>query len=503
MVIQTVPQPIVPGGGANFCSGIEAYEMSRPAKSNAYTGISLAFFIINVTLWGLSLFPLWFLRNHTRFHFIRPFFLSLVLCGAQIAFAMVFSLNLIVENLLCRFTLFGIVVAFACFGINYFIRLLIFVIQSQFSRTMAMHKMETGAASEDNARAFSIASSNNESNARSLTPASSFGASLVAICKFILGFIDLADVSFAELFATKGMFRALTLLVFLPALISIFTILGLFPQYRATCSACSIYLELFVAFLATLLFYIVISIRVLFSAWRLKFPDDQGSLQEFSATLVLVFGFMVFAAILMLIDPNRAAYNRQFAFEWLFSVATIMYWYVAIGQQFYAVYKQSRISFTTGHRAKVFNGQESYLEILASDPDAADAFTKFCVGRYAVENLYFAQDVQIYKKLYYDKAPNWRRQKGNYILNTYLIHGGMMEVNISEKMQTAAVSRAQRTLANASADESDLFRVFDEPFDEIVNHVLRGMWQEFSYTFEPVRPSQLSSRAPMRSTLAV
>jgi hypothetical protein len=473
------------GSNQSTCYALEQTIAARPGRSSVYLSISLAFFVISMVIWSLSAVLFIQLRNHPRFRVVRPANLSLLLCFSQVAFAVAMSLNPAITTLPCITLLIFIMLGFSGFGINYFARLLNYVVQSQFA--LAMTPQIRGNPDGDQ---LSVTTG---PGGLSVWSAVSGFSTFFSIVKLLMGFTALRDVSFAELFATKNAIGIVAIVVSLPGSLTTIVILAVIDIYQS-CMGCSIYLEVFIGFTVTLAFYIALSSRVLYMAWMLKFPDDQESFKEFASTVVGVGGAMVLAVILIVADPDNVEYNYGFAFEWLFSVATYIYWWIAAGRHFLHVYRQRQTTYALKDNelnpTTRLSGLEAYMPLIASNDSLRQAFTQFVIGRYAAENLYFAQDVDTFKQLYFDRASNWRRSKSKFILNTYIRSGSPMEINVDHGTRREIVATVDPA-ADKIGDDSALLDVFDNAYTEITTHVLRALWFEFANAY---RGSKLESK---------
>jgi hypothetical protein len=412
-------------------------------------------------------------------------------------------LNLAIASVPCAIVLFGLILGFAGFGVNYFIRLVVYVLESRFANVMGDHKMQAGhgvsvGSSMDDSP--SVATSHQPQSVRN---SAELLASMVALRRLAFGCADIEDVSFGELFTTTHSIWLVTLVVALPPVIISITILGVGEVYH-TCSGCSIFLEVFIGFALTLLVYILLSARILYVVWKLKFPDPQKLFAEFVGILILVGSTMALGALLLLFDPNNVGYQREFAFEWIIQISTFIYWYLSCGSQFLDIFRKWRklrnfeeyrrviqarrktaaafrsVNVAHPHHSSSVESladySDDYITIMNEDEQIKQEFEKFAISRYAVENLYFVNDVQAYKRFFFEKAANWRKQKATFLFETYIKPGSVMEVNISQQVKLQAIREIE---ANLHSEDSHLVLAFDKAAEDITNNVLRDIWQQF------------------------
>jgi hypothetical protein len=200
---------------------------------------------------------------------------------------------------------------------------------------------------------------------------------------------------------------------------------------------------------------------------------------------------------LLLMDPSDVQYNNTFAFEWLLSCTTFIHWWIAAGYQFWCVYSLSSNSsrvddeYETGGGSKV----DDYLTLIESNNELKDEFSKYTKSCYAIENLYFVGDVRSFKSYFYEKPPNWRKQKAAFLFNTYIKNGSIMEVNISAFDRSKIVKEIE---TNLETEDTALYSAFDKAADDITRNVLQDIWYQFKR-----KNGSFITRKPLTSTLSV
>ena len=477
------------------CAGIEAYEAGRPPRTPAYVGITWFFLGLSAVLWSVALVGFYLLQNHMRFRVVRPFKLQLALCLGQILFNVTLMLHLAIDTLPCWVLLVGMTWGFASFGGNYFTRLLTYVVESQFALVMAERNKQAKDRFVNNDDAQSTGTgAQTRTGKMSLISTASLLTSLVSLSSFALGFTTLDDMTFGELYTQSHSLWLVSRMSYFPVTVAWIVLIIVVPQY-VQCSNCSITLDLWITFMVVLVLYCLLSARMLYvAAFKLKFPSDPyGAFREFVQVLVFVGPTMFLACLLLLIDPNQVQYDRGFAFEWLLVFSTLMYWWISAGNQFLQVFLQRRRSRSSasssinGGGYHGFDGDDDdgtnhlpdYLAVINATEEIKAAFERFAIARYAAENLYFVNDVSAFKKFFYEKAPNWRKQKAAFLFDTYLKPDAVMEVNISQHMKLKAISEVEESLRTTGGDMAQLYMAFDSALEDITVNVLRDIFSEF------------------------
>lgn len=453
------------------CDAIQQYRESRPLPPNkTYDAVSLSLFILSVILWGSSIFLFIVFRNRERLRVVRPLFLNLILCVSQLIFVIGLTLNL-VTSIRCGALLFCILLGFFGVGVNYFVRLLVFVIESQFALSMAeQHRQQQYANVDDK---VSVATSHQSRTLTLLSSGISTMTSLFTVFRLALGIKSIRDVTFSELFKTTHSFGLVSITVFIPSFLITCGILIAEKTYYSGCFGCSIFLEVMIGFGLTLAIYFVLSVRILYVAWKLTFTDNQAVFREFILVVIVVGPVMVVGTVLLVLDPGSVGYKRIFAYEWIIHFGTFMYWYISAGTQFRAILMKASPRPDLPKQVTV---NEDYIGRMHTDHTLLDAFERFAISRYCAENLYFVNDVLSYKRFFFEKSPNWRKQKAKFLFETYIQLGSVMEVNISQQVKMNIVQEIESKL---NADDTQLVSVFDKAREDITRNVLKAVWEDF------------------------
>jgi Regulator of G protein signaling domain len=126
------------------------------------------------------------------------------------------------------------------------------------------------------------------------------------------------------------------------------------------------------------------------------------------------------------------------------------------------------------------------LRYLASrineNPELREKFQDFAIRQYCIENLHFVDDVAMFKRFFNEKGDSWQRLKAKFLLETYIIEGSNLEVNISAITRGKVIAKLQES--HLWTDQIQLQFAFDEAVDELLKEILRGVWQEFQQAYK-------------------
>lgn len=120
------------------------------------------------------------------------------------------------------------------------------------------------------------------------------------------------------------------------------------------------------------------------------------------------------------------------------------------------------------------------------------------VRQLAVENLYFLQDIYSYKRYYLEKNESWRRQKSQFIFETYIRSGGAMELNISDSMRR----RVTRDVMGGG-DEHGLEFAFDIVVNDVRTSIVLPLWASYEFKEQKPRGGGKVGGAQTKSTALV
>jgi hypothetical protein len=228
------------------------------------------------------------------------------------------------------------ILGLAGYGVNYFIRLLIYVVESQFEANAEQFKMHVREGDDD--PLVVMRPSHLQVTAHSMVTTSCILSTFTSFARVVFGVRSLDRIQFEELALVKRMYGLMTFIILSPPIIILIVIITVVPQYHE-CNGCSLFFEVVIGFCITLLLYGALSSRMLYIAWKKKFPDQQGLYEECWWILVPIAGSTFLFSVLLMIDPNDVEFNRTLSFSWLYMAAMFLYWWVSVGKQMLHVYR--------------------------------------------------------------------------------------------------------------------------------------------------------------------
>jgi hypothetical protein len=348
--------------------------------------------------------------------------------------------------------------------------MLVYVVESQF----ALNAVKFVVSLDDGNKSEVTTTSQNSSPSTTIT-------AIKSMAKLALGLCTLQDVSLNDLVIAKNSYGTIAAIVMLPALVPFCIILIAVPQYRG-CVGCAIFIDVVLGFIPVLGFYVSLAMRMVYVAWKLKFPDTGGL---FSESKAVTFGIAPIGSLfwlVILIDPGQVEFNRVFMFEWIMAFNQMVYWAITIGWQMVMVHNIRRTSKVAQFESVwAIDSVTSFLAILNNRPEVRQEFQHFATSHYCIENLYFIDDVSSYKTFFREKAENWHRQKARVLYDTYIKAGGALEINISGNTKATLHGKIVPLLSSDTQSTKPLLEIFDQAIDEIFLDVLRGVWKEFEY----------------------
>ena len=283
-----------------------------------------------------------------------------------------------------------------------------------------------------------------------------------------------------ELVRTKNMWAAICLVVSLPLLVPLVAILAAVEPYHH-CVGCVYFLEPLLTFIITLSVYVLFATRMLYVAWKLKFPDERRIFRELMWICYGVATPNLVTWILFCVDPGNFEFNRVFMWEWISAFFLLPFWWASVGEQMLSVYRYDHRYFfsrSVQHTELETQTNGSLVQMLESDLTSESLkkdFEQFLVRQYAVENLHFVDDVMTFKRFFFEKNDGWRKQKAKLLLETYVQVGSVMEVNISSSQR----DEIRKKISSANDSTKNLESVFDVASTDIMRNVLHDFWLQF------------------------
>jgi hypothetical protein len=437
---------------SNPCEGIELYEQSRPPPPEWWKAGNLALFLTEEFIWVVAAVFFWVCRNEPRLRIVRPLSLNLLLVFAHLLYAIGITLT-DATILSCGFFLFCLLFSLAFLAVHFFVRILVYVVESSFSARAGTYAMNFRAETDSSSQ---------------ITMSRSLRGPAYVLVSVGLGLRTIDEVPMEDILKAKKSWGMISLIIISPSIIPFLIILGVVEPYQK-CYRCASFLEVILTFLLCLSLYVLMSLRIFYVAWKLKSPDTHGVLTELATFTACVTSPGLILLLLFILDPGDAEFERTFRYEWLLSaLGSFVYWWICCGQQMYAVWRdRSRVHDIP--KASIFSA-----EALEGNENLKSEFEKFCKRHYAVENIHFVTDVMSFKRFFMEKNDGWRKQKAKLLYETYIKNGSVMEVNISHFAKTK-IGKSM----NEMEKTTNLMEIFDSAVDDITNNVLGGIWAKF------------------------
>jgi hypothetical protein len=468
--LKMILTPAWPENSSDVCEGIRLYQAGRPPLTPAFLlGNWIAFWtVISLSLASICWF--YFAREEPRLRTVRPLSLSVLQQLAHILIHVGLLLNLAILNLPCALLAGCILFGLAGYGTHGFVRMMAFIVESQF----ALNAVKLQVTLDD---------SQSETTFQTTTSGifSSFSA-VKSLAKLSLGLCNLQDVPLQDLVIAKRSWLTIASIVMFPSIIPFFIVLIVEPQYQQ-CTGCPIFLEVVFIYVPVLSIYILAAGRMLYVAWKFKFPDKHGLIIE---SYWIAFGTAAPSGLgwlLIIADPNNVEYYREFMFEWVMVFFLFLYWFVCVPWQAFMIYRSRIHRILPRTRVGLdptWSSDVDFLAILREDPGLKEEFQTYAIQHYCVENLYFVEGVAMYKRYFTEKGETWRRQKAKMLYEIYIRDGGNLEVNISSSTRMKLQAKYDAIVKGTDdALSRDLHDLFDNAVDDIVRNVLGGVWIQF------------------------
>jgi len=457
---------------ANVCAGLDAYESARPSPSDLFQQFNLAVFIYSICLWSLSLAWFWRYREAKRLRIVRPFFANVITCVAHMFFAIAMSLGLARQDLPCSLTLVAFFLWISGGIVHLYITIIIYLLESHFAQNVGKYAVLTSSS----------ANGEDRSEVTEKTPVwriqSNFLSAFLDFLKVAVGAKSLEALPFTSLLVLKKRYPAIALMIALPSVIPLSIILGTSAVYR-TCVGCAFFLEPLLGFLALYLVYALGAIRIIWLTRSAQFIDTQGLYEQLLLILIPAGPLVIAVIVLTIVDPGNASFNRTFMyFEWIMQfVMLVIYWGGMVLINVYKVHRAQKNEENIAQLATTRSSGANVMDDLETNPELSSHFETYAKNHFAVETYYFMRDVRAFKQAFYDKTDMWRLHRVKQLVETYIRHNALMEINISHDIRKRIIDRFGGITATSSL--IDLYTLFDEAFTDVGSSILFGLWQSF------------------------
>ncbi len=231
-----------------------------------------------------------------------------------------------------------------------------------------------------------------------------------------------------------------------------------YGQFKNGCYGCtmqgldSIFLGIMVLFVVTVGSYMIYILR--------DIPDPLGILKEIR--LVLSVGLLIVGGIVLsAIDPGGLIDDGIWDWYYVVSFLCMVIHYIQCPMIVRKTYKVNTAKDT-----------EISLDTVLATRSSKEAFLRYLATEFSVENLYFYDAVNSYKKNHAHMSPSLALANAEEIWQKYVAEGSLLEVNVSS-IQRTKVAKALKPLLRKTGDieENDkpAENLFDECKDEIIN----------------------------------
>jgi hypothetical protein len=473
-----------PGNETHPCSGVDAWDASRPTHSPEFLRTLFGYLGFLIVLFLGSIPILYYFRNDPRFRKIRPFSLSasIMVVGAGYAIGCILPDALL--GFPCALILFLHVFGSAVATSVTTVRALVFVIESQYAAVIAgADSQVVGAAAitslvaaNPNLENISVTSSVSRTKVDTTVESEhgrfrdDFLFALTQVMKLGLGVVDLKSMSVQTLSTIKRryfpIFFCVSIFPFLVYAISVLCV----SAYRSGCTGCTITLEFLLTVLITPTIFLVFITRFIYLGRR-SAQDEQQVMQEILLSIALAPHWIYIGYALELADPGLVSFNRLFSWQILTCIGPFLFWAVFVCLQVVKaiLYRRER---AMQNRVQPESGNaRTFQDECAADGDLKREFYRFATSRYTLESINFLEDVKKYKYQFESQNERWRKQKAKQMINTYIRDSSPQQVNISASQREGVL--------RALDDDSQLLTIFDKAEHEITHMVTVGVWTDF------------------------
>jgi hypothetical protein len=439
------------------CQGITLYNLGRPSMPQTVKDVNLAFFVALGMMQFCALVGCWLWQEKPRFRKVRPF----VVCFTLIAGFELYQISAWLSyavTLPCGLVLTLYIISVTWFGAIGLLRALVLALEGNYAK-----QAQKEGIKQDDQVSEAVTSSLASTYQNLLS-----WRHIRLLVHVISGWIRVNHLHITEIVAIKNSYPLIIALMSIPAFVIIVLVLALSPPYQ-TCYGCDVFLELIIGAAICMTLYVGMALAMIYQAYSVIGLDEQGVVVELTAVggVLAPLAFIVWT--LMLTDPGGFQYQNQFNWSLLFIVPSVPWLSVGYIYQFFIQWRQDR------------NSQHLTIptmdSLFGSDAALKADFYDFAARRFVTESLNFISDVKTYKSLYYEKAESWRQSKFRNLIETYIVSGSRMEVNISYDMKVQIIKTSDQLKRGKGG--IDLFDSFDEASKEVERMVHNGAWTEY------------------------
>jgi hypothetical protein len=310
------------------CQGVDQYRLSRPIASESFVSFSVFLCTFSPLLWTAGLVWFYFNRRHPRLNAIRPFVLSVIVVVGQICWSII-NINLTHTYLPCALVPFSLLIGMGGVAVTFYLRLVVFTVESQFAKCAHLLRIKDRQTQQqqdtDTVRASSKPVTDGDNASYSSFNSPSHWLAMLDLFQLLIGSKSLDKLSIENVAHAKQSYVTISLITVLPGLVPFAGVLIAFPAY-AQCSRCAVFYEVLVSFFIQGMCYFLLGLRVTWVLYRANFPDKSGVFFELVCCLI-TGGCILLTTVVWMFDPNQAEFNFVFAYEWIYQLLMIVYWW--------------------------------------------------------------------------------------------------------------------------------------------------------------------------------
>ena len=481
-----------PAGRANdTCSGILAYEASRPDPPAYLFNWTLGLYVMMASLHVCTLPIMWKWRNKSRFYKIRPFFLTWAFQLTLLLYLTTYLLpGLTNDHVPCWLLIVGTTVPLAFMTSNLGLRIMTLAIETLYMQSVRVHlaKYEQHQSNEETSATESITVSHTMSRWQMTR----------VFVSILMGYYSPHHFSPKDLLTIKRSNAFISILFSSYGWIICIFLIVLVPPYHSNCNQCDFFNEIsigiFIGLFVSLFFLIRIAYLTLLivGGW-----DKKGVLFEMMWMFITSGMTMFVGWILVMTDPGKLSFNKIVYWPWIQVSDNFIAWFFSCFLQLCLQYREDRLRRTKYNESVRIDsrsvGLNSLRDTLMSNNPIKHEFEEYAQQHFVLDSILFLYDVSLYKRYYYEKSDNWKISTCNRIIDRYVRSNSEYEINISYHLRHAILQL--KPTENSKPD--NLIKIFDDAYRDIEQMVQQGPWRDFILRRQIKKSSVSNSILPL------
>jgi hypothetical protein len=228
------------------------------------------------------------------------------------------------------------------------------------------------------------------------------------------------------------------------------------PSIQHGCKGCSLASALALAFAISSGLLIIVFLIILFVFRNAR--DPLGELHEIRISVVIV---AIFAGVGQIV-PVIVDVGQGNTFEYITLAGYLLVHFTQVCVPAYVTMRRWKSS-----------SSQSFNDVM-QDPALKAQFVEFTKKEMSYENIRFLDEVIAYRETYPHDDPETRLIKARRLLNSMIVDGSALQINISSSQRISIEKR----LASATTRD-DLSEVFDEAYVEVTKLIERDSYGRF------------------------